>query len=112
MNLFMFSGVKEELASPNPGKKKPLEDVGIGEGCQETLANYSQVQHQALKELFVPNLYKEPFEFVFFHKLSSHMKDWQDKRQFSLDSNSPRSSGFRLRVMILVLTRHCMEHIQ
>jgi hypothetical protein len=47
VNLFVSSSVKEELASPNPGKKNLPEDVGRGEGCLETLANYSQVQGHA-----------------------------------------------------------------
>jgi hypothetical protein len=51
VDLFMSSSVKEELASPN-WSKKLLEDVGRGEGCFKTSADYSQVQDQARKELF------------------------------------------------------------
>jgi hypothetical protein len=56
VNLFMSSSVKKELASPNgqsqSWSKKLLEDVGRGKGCFKTLADYSQVQDQARKELF------------------------------------------------------------
>ncbi len=54
----MSSSVKEELASPNPGKKKLLEDVGRGEGCFKTLADYPQVHYQDRKELYLQKLFK------------------------------------------------------
>jgi hypothetical protein len=38
--------------------KKLLEDVGRGEGCFKTLADNSQVQDQARKELFLQKLFK------------------------------------------------------
>ncbi len=53
----MSSNVKEELASPNPGQKKLPEDVGRGEGCFKTLADYSQVQ--ARNEFFEQKLFKK-----------------------------------------------------
>jgi hypothetical protein len=54
----MSSSVKEELASPNPNKKKLLEDVSRGEGCFKTLDNYSQVQDQDRKELYLQKMFK------------------------------------------------------
>jgi hypothetical protein len=51
--------VKEGLASPNPWSKKVLEDVGRGQGCFKTLADYSQVQGTGRKNFFKQKLFKK-----------------------------------------------------
>ncbi len=75
----MSPSVKEDLASPNPGQKL-LEDVGRVEGCFKTLADYSQVQGQARKELFYKNCSKESNLNYLFHNLSSQMKGCKDNK--------------------------------
>jgi hypothetical protein len=79
----MYSSVKEELASPNPGQKKPQEVVGRGEGCYHILAHYSY--SIAEKRLFSQNLLKiEPFYIIIMTCLHTQRTD-KIIRQCGLD---------------------------
>jgi hypothetical protein len=67
--------------------KKLLEDVGRGEGCIKTLADYSQVQGKARKIFLYKNCSKESNLNLLFYNLSSQMKGRAGKilRQFGLN---------------------------
>jgi hypothetical protein len=72
----MSSSVKEELASLNPGKKKPLKDVGRGH--YEIWPIIPHSRKQLGKSSVHKICSKESHLNYLFNKLSSDMKDCQD----------------------------------